>query len=128
MLQGNSHVVYNKHFYYNQRDSAYIISYSLRTQKIQKKEIPFLNITERNLLYTTSHNFIDISVDENGLWLIYGLETDNNTAVIKLEPNTLQIELAWNISLKHKKVGELFIVCGVLYAVDDVNNQTTNIR
>uniref|UniRef100_A0A1B6D982 Olfactomedin-like domain-containing protein n=2 Tax=Clastoptera arizonana TaxID=38151 RepID=A0A1B6D982_9HEMI len=76
----------------------------------------------------TRHNYIDFSVDENGLWLIYGLEGGNNTAVVKLEPNSLKIELAWNISLRHTKVGELFIVCGVLYAVEDVKNRTTNIR
>lgn len=34
----------------------------------------------------------------------------------------------WNISLNHHKVGEMFIVCGVLYAVDSVTERNTKIR
>lgn len=34
----------------------------------------------------------------------------------------------WNISLDHHKVGEMFIVCGVLYAVDSVTERNTSIR
>lgn len=34
----------------------------------------------------------------------------------------------WNISLEHHKVGEMFIVCGVLYAVDSVTERNTTIR
>lgn len=73
------------------------------------------------------HNYMDFSVDDNGLWVIYGV-VDNNTAVLKLDPFTLQIQLAWNITLKQQKAGDMFIVCGVLYAVDSVTDKTTNIR
>lgn len=37
-------------------------------------------------------------------------------------------QYAWNISLDHRKVGEMFIVCGVLYAVDSVSDRSTKIR
>lgn len=40
----------------------------------------------------------------------------------------MQTQYIWNISINHHKVGEMFIVCGVLYAVDSVVEQTTRIR
>jgi hypothetical protein len=35
---------------------------------------------------------------------------------------------SFNISVQHNKVGEMFIVCGVLYAVDSVTEPKTKIR
>ncbi|GIX85136.1 noelin [Caerostris extrusa] len=48
--------------------------------------------------------------------------------VRKLHPYKLTTEYVWNITLPHRKVGEMFIVCGVLYAVDSVTDATTSIR
>lgn len=73
-------------------------------------------------------NYVDLAVDENGLWVIYGLETSNNTAVLLVNPTTLVIEYGWNISIKHDRAGDMFIVCGVLYAVHSVTERNTTIR
>lgn len=70
---------------------------------------------------------MDFSLDENGLWVIYGL-ANNNTAVMKVDTATLQIQYTWNISVVHHKAGDMFIVCGVLYVVDSVTERITNIR
>lgn len=70
---------------------------------------------------------MDFSLDENGLWVIYGL-SNNNTAVMKVDTATLQIQYTWNISVVHQKAGDMFIVCGVLYVVDSVTERITNIR
>ena len=40
----------------------------------------------------------------------------------------MQIEFMWNISINHHKVGDMFIVCGVLYGVDSVKEGKTKIR
>lgn len=40
----------------------------------------------------------------------------------------LEIEYSWNISINHHKLGEMFIVCGVLYGIDSVTERTTKIR
>ena len=37
-------------------------------------------------------------------------------------------QYVWNISIDHHKVGEMFIVCGVLYAVDSVYDRNSKIR
>lgn len=38
------------------------------------------------------------------------------------------MQYSWNISVNHHKVGEMFIVCGVLYAIDSVTERNTKIR
>lgn len=45
-----------------------------------------------------------------------------------MEANSMKINYIWNVSLNHHKVGEMFIVCGVLYAVDSVSDRNTKIR
>ena len=46
------------------------------------------------------------------------------------DPSTqqMQIQYMWNISLNHHNVGDTFIVCGVLYAVEKVEQRDTRIR
>ena len=75
-----------------------------------------------------SQSYLDFSVDETGLWVIYGLQPTNNTAVAKLTPYSLELEFVWNISLNNQRAGEMFIACGVLYAVDSVTDRSTKIK
>lgn len=82
-------------------------------------------------LYTANYNYFDFNVDENGLWVITGLEDSNNTIVSKIgtgHGGIMQVQYSWNITLNHKKVGEMFIVCGVLYAIDSNTERNTKIR
>lgn len=44
-----------------------------------------------NFLYKKSRDYLDLNVDENGLWVIYGLARMNNTVVAKIDPNTLKV-------------------------------------
>lgn len=37
-----------------------------------------------NYLYTTEYNYMDFSVDDNGLWVIYSIPDSNNTHVAKV--------------------------------------------
>lgn len=37
-----------------------------------------------NFLYTTEHNYMDFSVDDNGLWVIYSTADSNNTHIAKV--------------------------------------------
>lgn len=91
-------------------------------------ELPHAAIENQTALYTEQHNYVDLAVDDNGLWVIYGLRASNNTVVLKLDEKTMDIQNAWNISVVHRKAGEMFIVCGVLYVVDSITETTTNIR
>ncbi|XP_031630325.1 uncharacterized protein LOC116345246 [Contarinia nasturtii] len=127
-FQGNAHVVYNGSFYYHQQESPIIIRYDLQKREtICNVTLPEFQYSGDHYLYTTKCNYVDLNADENGLWAIYSSSKSTNTYVVKLDANTLQIQFGWNISLNHNKVGEMFIVCGVLYAINSVTERSTKI-
>ena len=72
--------------------------------------------------------FVDLAIDENGLWAIMAMKENNNTLVMKLSAWNLELIWAWNITLNHNLVADMFIVCGVLYAVDRTDARDTKIR
>ncbi|KAK9497198.1 hypothetical protein O3M35_004562 [Rhynocoris fuscipes] len=127
-FSGNAHVVYNGSFFYHHNQKPQIVKYDLISEVSQLLTIPHALVNETNYLYTTAHNFMDFSVDDNGLWVIYGLPESNNTGIVKVDTYLMDIQFAWNVSLKHQKAGEMFIVCGVLYVVDSTLERRTNIR
>lgn len=45
-----------------------------------------------------------------------------------MDTENLLIQYSWNITLDHKKFGEMFIVCGVLYAIDSTTEKNSQIR
>lgn len=127
-IKGNAHVVFNGSFFYNSRDPSKILKFHLHNESTAGLHIPHFKTNKSNYLYTTENNYMDFTVDENGLWVIFGVPDTNNTAVMKVDPNTFQYQYIWNISLNHHKVGEMFIVCGVLYAIDSVTDRDSRIR
>ncbi|CAG9564235.1 unnamed protein product [Danaus chrysippus] len=127
---GNGHIVYSGSFFYQANESGTpgdIVRYDLTQSRIKSAHLPHA----QGRLYTAQHNQVDFSADDNGLWAIYSLEGSNNTAVAKLsfDPNKddLNIDYIWNISLNHKQVGEMFIVCGVLYALDSATERDSKV-
>ncbi|XP_053614722.1 uncharacterized protein LOC128677716 isoform X2 [Plodia interpunctella] len=127
---GNGHIVYSGSFFYQANESGQpgdIIRYDLTQSRIKSVHLPHAH----GRLYTAQHNQVDFSADDNGLWAIYSMESSNNTAVAKLsfDPNKdgLNIDYIWNISLNHKQVGEMFIVCGVLYALDSATERESKV-
>ncbi|ALC49872.1 CG6867, partial [Drosophila busckii] len=127
-FQGNAHVVYNNSFYYQQKNSDLIVKLDLMTSKKITTQLPYSGIMAGNRLYTTDHNYMDFNVDEVGLWVIYSTSGSNNTLVAKLDAETLKMQYNFNITLDHKQFGEMFIVCGNLYAIDSVTDKNTQIR
>lgn len=121
-------MVYNGSFYYQERDRPRILRFDLGSRKYTHLDVPGLPVHGDNFLYTTQYNYADLATDDNGLWLIYGLPQSNNTVVLKLDAWAMTVQFGWNITFNHHKVGEMFIVCGVLYAVDNVTVHNTKIR
>ncbi|XP_052132980.1 myocilin-like [Frankliniella occidentalis] len=123
-FQGNSHVVYNNKFFYASTTGR-MVRLDLQKNDWKDMEVPYLG----GRLYKNRLNVMDFNVDDNGLWVIYNLKDSNNTVVMKVEPfeAELHAQYAWNISINNHLVGEMFIVCGVLYVVDSVE-ENTNIR
>lgn len=83
-------------------------------------------LTSRRL-YRNSLNAIDISVDENGIWLVYpNLYSDTNTTIV-MKLNGTRPEYVWNLTIDYSEVGETFVLCGVLYGVESVKAPSTHI-
>lgn len=125
---GNSHVIYNGSFYYQQQGHQSIIRYDLTSGNTRSVNVPEVATEGNNYLYSTGRDYIDLNTDDNGLWAIYGLPDSNSTVVMKIDPWSLKVEYSWNISVNHHKFGELFITCGVLYAIDSTTERDTKIR
>ncbi|XP_072742772.1 uncharacterized protein [Anoplolepis gracilipes] len=133
-FQGNGHVVYNKSFFYNPQNQASILRFGLYSDSECHRhfdncvrELPGLLVNNKDFLYTHNFTYVDFNIDENGLWVIYGL-SNNNTAVVKLDPTKLTIQYAWNISIDHHRFGEMFIAGGKLYGIHSVTEETMKIR
>ncbi|XP_014299177.1 uncharacterized protein LOC103574426 [Microplitis demolitor] len=136
-FKGNGHVVYNGSFFYNPENRSSIYRLDLSTAQTTHNTphysmeliLPGLKINNNNYLYSRDHDssYVDFDVDENGLWVIYGLPL-NYTAVLKVDIVKMKAQQAWNISIDHHRFGEMFIASGVLYAVHNVTGPSLEIR
>lgn len=87
-----------------------------------------MEVNKTRNMYLPNYNVIDFNADDRGIWIIYAAKDTNHTMISRINETTLEPLVTANISLEHQKVGEMFIVCGVLYAVDSVNKTDTQIR
>ncbi|XP_039498131.1 uncharacterized protein LOC120455759 [Drosophila santomea] len=127
-FHGNAHVVFNGSFYYQQKNSDLVVKLDLTSLKKITTQLPYAGVAAANRLYTTDYNYMDFNVDEVGLWVIYSTYHSNNTLVAKLDAETLKMQYNFNITLDHHQFGEMFIVCGNLYAIDSGTDKNTQIR
>lgn len=83
-FQGNAHVIYNGSFYYHAKGRPQIMRYYLNNESSIAINISQFAMNKKNYLYKTKYNYLDFSVDDNGLWVIFPVEDSNNTAVLKV--------------------------------------------
>lgn len=125
---GTGHLVYNGSFYYHQANSHMVVRFELSDGRNGAKPIRDAAYNNGNYLYSSELGYMDLMADENGVWVVYSAKDTNNTLVRKLNPFSVETEYMWNVTLPHRSVGEMFISCGVLYAVDSVTAPSTRIR
>lgn len=83
--QGNSHIVFNGSFYYYCRDFGMIIRYDFeKKQEVASRQLPNVATSGDHYLYTTKHNYVDLNVDDNGIWAIYTTIHSSHTNVVKV--------------------------------------------
>jgi len=153
-FSGNAHVIYGGRFYYADESGRGV--YAIKLDDLHKAyinlEIPPRSKHHRGNgrkqsrhvrshrgrrtasgdhlssqhLYSNQLNRIDISADENGVWLVMGdvYGNTNHTIVLKIS-ETFKVEYAWNLTLNYHEVGDTFILCGVLYGVESLTTMTS---
>lgn len=125
---GTGHVVYKGALYYHRAGFSEIIKYDLKNEQIGGiAKIPDAHYQgKENYVYSTEYNYFDMSVDENGLWVIYGSSFNNqHLLVAKLNDTTMEIQKITTIEVDHQSFGNGFVACGVLYLVKDPTKKST---
>ena len=77
-------------------------------------------------LFRNSKTYFKFAVDENGLWVIFATDTEDDMMVAKINPDLFFVESVINTRYPTTKAGNAFIVCGVLYFTDDKDRRVTH--
>ncbi|XP_033940516.1 gliomedin isoform X3 [Pseudochaenichthys georgianus] len=124
-FQGCGHVVYKSSFYFHNGGSNRLIKFDLNTRRTKTLTMANSRYNNLNYLSRNSKTYFKFAVDENGLWVIFAADTEDDTMVAKLNPDTFSVESVINTHYPTTKAGNAFIVCGVLYFTDDKDRRVT---
>uniref|UniRef100_A0AAQ4REV0 Olfactomedin-like domain-containing protein n=1 Tax=Gasterosteus aculeatus aculeatus TaxID=481459 RepID=A0AAQ4REV0_GASAC len=124
-FQGCGHVVYKQSFYFHIAGRNRLLKFDLNTK--ETKTLVMENSRFHNLIYLfrNSKTYFKFAVDENGLWVIFASDTNDDTMVAKINTDRFSVESVINTRYPTTKAGNAFIVCGVLYFTDDKDREVT---
>ncbi|XP_066271351.1 gliomedin-like isoform X2 [Branchiostoma lanceolatum] len=116
--EGTGHVVYNGSLYYHAAGSRTIVKYDLKSREVSATtNIPKLGYRSPKYLYKYDYSYVDLAVDEHGVWVIYASpESDGNIVVALLDSKSLRVVRTVMTNHMKNSAGEAFVTCGVLYA------------
>ncbi|KAM7003015.1 gliomedin-like [Tautogolabrus adspersus] len=123
--QGCGHVIYKKSFYFHNAGANRLIKFDLNSRRTNTLIMANSRYNNLTYLFRNSKTYFKFAVDENGLWVIFASDTDDNTMVVKLNSDTFSVESVINTHYPTAKAGNAFIVCGVLYFTDVRDRRVT---
>lgn len=118
--QGTGHVVHNGFLYFHSNGTLnQIIKYDMRNGTASDRML--LQGAGRIPAYQlTPGTFIDLALDEQGLWAIHAEPENSGDGTIvltKLDQGNLAVEHTWDTSCTSKGAEAAFVLCGTLYVV-----------
>ncbi|KAM7396251.1 hypothetical protein PAMP_019308 [Pampus punctatissimus] len=116
--QGTGHVVYNGFLYYHKADTPnQILKVDMLNGTVVDSTL--LSGAGRLPVYSLNSNtYLDLAVDELGLWVIHAdPEYGGNLVITKLDKGTLAVEYNWDTQCKSRDAEGAFLICGTLYVV-----------
>ncbi|XP_054865107.1 uncharacterized protein LOC111577260 isoform X3 [Amphiprion ocellaris] len=123
--QGCGHVVYKRSFYFHNAGTNRLVKFDLNTRRSNTLMMPNSRYNNLTYLFRNSKTYFKFAADENGFWVVFASNTDDNTMVAKLNPDRFSVESVINTGYPTTKAGNAFVVCGVLYFTDDKDRRVT---
>lgn len=127
---GTGATAYNGYLYYNQASTRNMVKYDLDAHAVVDV-VELTNAGYRNTYHYQwgGYSDIDFAVDENGLWVLYATSSNSGKLVISKLSEDLDIEDTYNTASESKtSMGNAFMVCGILYAIDSYSTTNTTIN
>ncbi len=127
---GTGAVAYNGYLYYNQGGTRNMVKYDLDSRSV----VDTVELTDAGYRNTYHYQWggysdIDFAVDENGLWVLYSTKGNTGRLVASKLSEDLEIEDTWNTASETKsQMGNAFVICGIVYAIDSYSGSSTNIN
>lgn len=116
--QGMGHAVYNNHLYYVKgSEEIRLVKFDLQKASVVDSAV----FPAKDLLPVYSLNsetYIDLAIDEEGLWAIYATKNnEKHVSLAKVNAKTLAIEQMWDTPCPRENAEAAFVVCGTVYVV-----------
>ena len=116
---GLGSVLYRGAIYYHYQSMLY--KYNVTSKVYVSVNIGYQS---SNYLGSNTNTYLDLKVDEDGLWLLYVISSDYRLAISRLHPNTLVTLNTWITGKKKTQVCAAFMICGKLYTVDECTERS----
>lgn len=116
--QGMGHAIYNNHLYYVKvNEEIRLVRFDLQKGSVKKSAV--FPVENQLPVYTlNSETYIDLAVDEEGLWAIYATKNnEKHVSLAKVDPKTLVVEQMWDTPCPRENAEAAFVVCGTVYVV-----------
>ncbi|KAL2093689.1 hypothetical protein ACEWY4_011001 [Coilia grayii] len=119
-IQGPGTMLYGEAVFYECYNTGELCRYDLKTKATVRKMLPDAGFNNKfPYCYYTCRDWSDInlSADEQGLWVIYTTMSNHGNLVVSLlDSESLNVTHTWKTHLFKKSATSAFMVCGVLYA------------
>ncbi|KAJ3613920.1 hypothetical protein NHX12_020163 [Muraenolepis orangiensis] len=123
---GNNFLIRENTLYYQINNPFSMAKVNFTSMKYEYRVISKAS-TRFSYAHSSNQNF-DFAADETGLWVTYASEASSGHLILaKINEPSFGIEEEWQTSVYKPGVNNVFMVCGVLYAVRTVDIQMEEI-